>query len=209
MDALRTFVRSADLDIIFLQEVYDAEFTIPGYNVLTNVNDEPLLLYARSLNSRLISLRLKNATTLCNIYAPSGSHRRTEREIFFNQTLPFYLQNARESVILAGDFNSVLNSKDATSGADISHALLCVVNSLGLCDSWEHLKGNAVEFSFIARTSGSRIDRCYVSKSLKDKLKTTYMHIIKHLQSVSPFQSVRLREETETGNSVRTFCRTK
>uniref|UniRef100_A0A182XKK0 Endonuclease/exonuclease/phosphatase domain-containing protein n=1 Tax=Anopheles quadriannulatus TaxID=34691 RepID=A0A182XKK0_ANOQN len=125
-----------------------------------------------------------NIRTLCNIYAPSGSQRRAERETFFSHTLPFYLPfYAQEPIILAGDFNCVLKSKDATGGGDVSIAFENAINSLGLCDSWEVLRGNSVEFSFIARGSGSRIDRCDVTKPLST--------IIRRICKLSPSQLTR------------------
>ena len=91
----------------------------------------------RRLYSRIICLRLENATTLCNVYAPSGSQCWSEREEFFNRTLAYYLRNACQHVVLAGDFNCVLNQKDATGERNISLALRNAVNGMEMCDSWE------------------------------------------------------------------------
>ena len=35
---MRSFVRSIDADVIFLQEVYDGNISLPGYKVLSNVD---------------------------------------------------------------------------------------------------------------------------------------------------------------------------
>ena len=38
LEALKTFIRTMDLDVIFLQEVYHTDQALPGYNVLSNVD---------------------------------------------------------------------------------------------------------------------------------------------------------------------------
>ena len=190
LEALKTFIRTMDLDVTFLQEVYHTDLALPGYNVLSNVDasrrgttialrDHLKFSHVeRSLDSRLICIRLENIATLCNVYAPSGSQRRAEREEFFNRTVAFYLRNACPHVIFAGDFNCVLKSKDVTGGGNFSLAQQKAVNSMGMSDSWEALRGNSVEFSYITSGSGSRIDRCYVSSSLVTQLRTTDMHVL-------------------------------
>ena len=76
LEALRTFIRTMDVDIIFLQEVCCADLSIPGYNVISNVNvvergtaialrDHLKFSHVeRSLDSRLICLRLESNATL-------------------------------------------------------------------------------------------------------------------------------------------------
>ena len=149
LEALKTFIRTMDLDIIFLQEVCISDLSLPGYNVICNVDvtgrGTAIALrqhlkfshVERSLDSRLICVRLENNATLCNVYAPSGSQRRAEREDFFGRTLPFYLRNACNHVILAGDFNCVLQPKDVTGARNFSLSLQNAVSNMGMCDSWE------------------------------------------------------------------------
>ena len=72
----------------------------------------------------------------------------------------------------------MLESKDVTGAINFSLSLRNAVNNMGLCDSWEALRGYAVEFSYVTSGSGSRIDRCYVSSSLKTKLKVSGMHVL-------------------------------
>ena len=80
LNALRTFCRTMDLDIVFLQEVGESQLSIPGYNVITNVDQArrgtaiAMKQYIRfsniekSLDSRLVAVRV-GSTTLINIYA--------------------------------------------------------------------------------------------------------------------------------------------
>ena len=52
--------------------------------------------------------------TLVNIYASSGAERRREREQFFASDLPYLLQSIPTSLLVCGDFNSVLMNADVT-----------------------------------------------------------------------------------------------
>ena len=95
IDALRSFIRTLNLDIVFLQEVENNQLSFPGFNVVCNVDhsrrgtaialrDHIVFSHVeRSLDGRLIALRVQN-TTLCNIYAPSGTALRAERERDFS-----------------------------------------------------------------------------------------------------------------------------
>lgn len=79
IDALRTFIRAQELDIVFLQEVENEQFSLPGFNVICNVDHarrgtaialKEHIRYThveKSLDGRLIALRVEN-TTLCNVY---------------------------------------------------------------------------------------------------------------------------------------------
>ena len=187
LNALRTFIRTHDLDIIFLQEVENEELTIPGYNVVCNVD------YARrgtaiavkqhikfshvekSLDGRLIALRIHN-TTLCSCYAHSGTNHRADREHLFNQTLAYYLRHNTPHTILAGDFNSVIRQCDA-SGNNHSPALQRAVQQLQLVDAWEKLRGNTPGPTHITHNSTSRLDRIYTSTSLRSQLRSTDTHV--------------------------------
>jgi hypothetical protein len=55
-----------------------------------------------------------NGLRLVNVYAPAGTAKRTDRELFFNSKLPASFYAASESVLLGGDFNCVLHPTDTT-----------------------------------------------------------------------------------------------
>ena len=111
LNALRTFLRTLDIDIAFLQEVENEQLLLPGYLVVSNVDHSrrgtaiALKEHIRfsnvekSLDGRLIALRVQN-TTLCNIYAPSGTALRSERERFFSTTLAYYLRHPTEHTLV-------------------------------------------------------------------------------------------------------------
>ena len=54
LEVLKTFIRTMDLDIIFLQEVCISDLSIPGYNVICNVD---------VTGARNFSLSLQNAVS--------------------------------------------------------------------------------------------------------------------------------------------------
>lgn len=175
------------LDIIFLQEVENEKFELPGYNVVCNVD------YARrgtaialkehiqfsqvekSLDGRLIKLKVQN-TTLCNVYAPSGSALRAERERFFNGTISYYLRHNSEHVVLAGDANCVLRPDDATHYNN-SPALKATVQQLSLHDVWVKLYPSISAPTYITHNSTSRLDRIYVSNGLCEQLISAATHV--------------------------------
>lgn len=187
LSALRTFVGTTDLDIIFLQEVENDQLRLAGYNVLCNVDHmrrgtaialKEHIKYShveRSLDGRLIALRVHN-TTLCNVYAPSGTVHRAERERFFNNTIAYYLRHRTDHVILGGDFNCVIRQCDAT-GNNSSPSLLATIQQLRLHDVWPMLHSRESGYTYVTHNSSSRLDRLYVSASLREQLRTTAVHV--------------------------------
>lgn len=100
LNALRNFVTNQWLDIVCLQEVENEQLTLPGYTVVCNVDHtrrgtaialKPHISFShveKSLDGRLIALRVQD-TTICSINAPSGASHRAAREQFFNGTLAY------------------------------------------------------------------------------------------------------------------------
>ena len=169
INALRTFLRTMNIDIALLQEVENERLHLPGYSVVCNVDHarrgtaialKDHLQYTnveKSLDGRLIALRVQN-TTICNVYAPSGTALRAERERFFTNTLAYYLRHNTEHTLLAGDFNCVIRRRDAT-GSNHSPALQATVQQLQLLDVWEKLCPNNPGYTYITQNSSSRLDR--------------------------------------------------
>lgn len=189
LTALHNFIRVLDLDIILLQEVEDKQMEIPGYVTLTNVDHSKrgtaiavkqhisVSHVDRSLDGRLIVLRLNNSVTLCNIYAPSGVLQRSQREYFFNSTLSYYLREATEHVVVGGDFNSVVDARDSTGNSNFSASLRYTLQHLQLADVWTTLNRNLNGYTYVTHNSASRIDRIYVSSSLRNQLRETNTHV--------------------------------
>lgn len=188
IDALRSFIRSAELDIIFLQEVQSEELELPGYITIFNVDGQQrgtavavrdlynLHNVEKSLDNRIISVRV-GSVTFINIYAPSGAALRNAREDFFNTSVAHYLHHATKDVVLGGDFNAVVNPKDATGCSNISPMCKRLMSAAQLADSWEILHGNRVEFSFIRSNTASRLDRILVSNAMRLQLRTAHFAV--------------------------------
>lgn len=174
-----------DYDIVLLQEVENARLSIPGFTVITNVDETkrgtaialkahiPFRNVQRSLDSRILCINVGDCVTICNVYPPSGTLNAIARENFITQILPFYLQHSTPHLILGGDFNCVVSSKDSTGSSNNSRSLKSLVDSLQLCDTWDFLHRNQTEFSFVRPNCASRIDRIYVSTSLVSSLHTS------------------------------------
>lgn len=186
LNALRTFLRTMDIDIAFLQEIENEQLLLPGYSVVCNVDHSRrgtaialkehirFTNVEKSLDGRLIALRVQN-TTLCNIYAPSGTALRAERERFFLNTLAYYIRHPSEHTLIAGDFNCVLRQSDAT-GHNHSPALHATVQQLQLIDVWQKIHPNMPGHTYITHNSSSRLDRVYISKSLQNQLRSADTH---------------------------------
>lgn len=187
--ALHNFIKTQDLDIIFIQEVENDKLDLPGYNIVCNVDNArrgtaialkhqiKFSNVERSLNSRIIALRVHDTITLVNIYAHSGSQYRREREELFNFTLSYYLRHHTQHIILGGDFNSVIHSSDATGVSNFSLALKNMVQQLQLHDVVNVLNRENKQFTYITHNSASRIDRIYVSSGLLNNLRRADTHV--------------------------------
>ncbi|KAL9698866.1 hypothetical protein quinque_002307 [Culex quinquefasciatus] len=124
----------------------------------------------KSLDGRLIALRVQN-TTLCNVYAPSGTALRAERERFFNGTLAYHLRHNTDHIVLAGDFNCVLRPCDSTSSNPS-----------------------------VVHNAESRLDRVYVSAGLCDQLRAAATHDQFHIRMrLYPYYVIRVNKMSCAG----------
>lgn len=183
--ALASFIRSSDLDLVFLQEVALTTLQIPGFNTVYNLDERrrgtaiAMKTYfqhsnvRRSLDSRILSVQI-NGVTFINVYAPSGTQYRRDREHFFNAILPHYVQNATRTLLIGGDFNCVVNQKDATGNNSHSSMLQKLMRAAELTDSWEILHRNHVEFSLIRADAASRIDRILTKDNMRGQIRNAY-----------------------------------
>lgn len=180
LNSLKTFVNRMELDVVLFQEVESENIDLYGFEIVYNINHEKrgtAIAYKahfqctdieRSIDSRVIKIKLNNNVVICNIYAPSGSNNRSNREYFFNEIVPYYLRGSNEFLILGGDFNCVETAKDSSNSNtnNFSPMLKRLRQALQLKDAWEVKFGNNQEYSFIRGGFGSRIDRIYVSHAL-------------------------------------------
>jgi exonuclease III len=93
---------------------------------------------ARLLTGRAMAATY-NSIRIINVYAPSGTAKQTDREIFFNEELPELYYTGAQVYILGGDFNCVLKSADTTGRYTSSRALADTVQGLYLEDACEKI----------------------------------------------------------------------
>jgi exonuclease III len=97
---LLNFIRRHEVDLVFLQEVVDPSLLeLRGYITHSNAGasmrgtaimaklDLPLTDIIKLPSGRTIAAKHKRIQ-LINLYAPSGTAKRAEREYFFNTKLP-------------------------------------------------------------------------------------------------------------------------
>ena len=102
---------------------------------------------------------------MINVYAPSGTNKKKEREEFFREKLIYYLRGNCENLILGGDFNCVISPRDVSSGNDslVSKALMNLIKQVGLKDITKGYH-KLPEYTYVKHNYGSRLDRIYVKK---------------------------------------------
>jgi endonuclease/exonuclease/phosphatase family metal-dependent hydrolase len=108
---------------------------MPGTAIVRR--DEIQLVKNSKLQSgRAIAAKFREVRII-NIYAPSGTARRQEREQFYNSELAYLLRDAPENIILCGDFNCILKKTNSTGTYYYSQALVELVRGFKLQDSWQ------------------------------------------------------------------------
>ena len=167
---LHDFLKGHALDILFLQEITHSNFgNLPGYTTYTNVgttmrgtafvtrNDLEVKNITKLPTGRGIAAECEGIILL-NVYAPSGTTEKAEREAFFNTDLVYLLRNAPEYLLLCGDFNCVLDATDATGTCTCSRTLAALVQGDALSDVWTQSTARltCTHYSMIGAT---RIDR--------------------------------------------------
>jgi len=171
------FVQRSDTDIMFLQEVTSAEILqIPGYvahcNIGTEMRGTAMLVRENITLDNIVRAPSGRAMAavflgilLLNVYAPSGTSRKAEREEFYNLDLPPLLRSDVPHLMCGGDFNCVLQPCDVTCQFNRCKALGEFVTGYSLIDTWTQ---NALHptFTFYHANGASRIDRFYVTHGL-------------------------------------------
>jgi hypothetical protein len=102
---------------------------------------------------------------IINVYAPSGTGKKRERDEFFMQDLPYILQQESCDYIIGGDFNCILHQADCTGTPNISKPLENLIIKCKLRDDWDN-KINAHGYTYYTAHGATRIDRIYMSMAL-------------------------------------------
>lgn len=133
---LKSVLKDFDIDVCFLQEINDTNlsFVQPTYKYIANLGPSQrgtAIVYRDSLSvtdvhyepsGRILSCLLDNIR-LVNIYAPSGTQAKHDREHFFGEAIVPYLMGSTNT-LLVGDFNCVLSQKDQT-GTTLNTSFTC------------------------------------------------------------------------------------
>jgi len=74
---------------------------------------------------------------IINVYAPCVNSKRSEREAFFNNDLPFLLGDTSDDILLPGDVNCVLEAAGSTRHRSFSRSLTTQFHCYALRDAWQ------------------------------------------------------------------------
>jgi endonuclease/exonuclease/phosphatase family metal-dependent hydrolase len=104
------------------------------------------------------------------MFVPLKGQNAVLTEQFFKVELPTIFPLAPTVLLLAGDFNCILDARDTTSSALRSSALERLTKGLRLQDVWDAASQER-GFTHYAPQSASRLDRIYVTEQLyREKL---------------------------------------
>ena len=145
---LREFIRFHEIDILLVQVtqmiLQDFLGYDPHYNIGTSSRVTAIVAREGIRLENIIRLPTGRAngarfrdTWIMNIYAPSGTAKRKEREHFYSTELAYLLTAAPQLVVMGGDFNCVLERKDATRTLNYRRALDGLVRGTELKDAWQ------------------------------------------------------------------------
>jgi hypothetical protein len=172
---LESFILLHDIDILLIQEV-----TLPlplglahyqaYYNIGTTRRGAAIIVRDTLTNTNIAKLPSGSAIAtmfgtllIVNIYAPSGSAKRLERETFINQDLP----SSSEHILMIYFWVAiltVLEATDATGQGTFSRCLATLVQGYSLQGAWQPPPGRNVYTQY---TNGSsRLDRFYLTRDL-------------------------------------------
>ena len=177
---LKEFIRSNDLDIVLIQEVATPNsIETPGYIAYTNIGPDmrgtaivarrniPITNLERLPSGRAMAVE-SNGLRIINLYAPSGTAKRMERERFYNSELPVLLNVQSTQTLISGDFNCILSPSDSTGNFSHSNALANLIRGFSLTDAWKQDPLRPA-YTHHSTQGASRIDRFYLSPAAKGR----------------------------------------
>jgi exonuclease III len=126
---------------------------------LTNVTKLP--------SGRAVAVDYKGIK-LINIYAPSGTARKTERKHYYNTELPQILQAVHKDLLIGSYFNCVIHPADNTGYFQTSRAVTELVRGLTLHDAWNKNPSRPT-YTYYSSNGASRLDHFYISPDLRSR----------------------------------------
>jgi exonuclease III len=177
LSMITDFVYRQDINIVLLQEVTNSEIAkIRGYDTYVNLGTtmHGTVILTRNVSGlrniqKIPSGRAMAANLgelrLLNIYAPSGTANRSERESFYNSELTPLMSHTPGTLIIGGDFNCSQVTADTTGNPTPSRALTEILNGMDLVDTWNQPQDRP-QYTHYTSTGASRIDQIYVLRAL-------------------------------------------
>jgi hypothetical protein len=149
-----------------LQHSLQCRDVSPGYSH-SHQQDIQLTNITNLHSGRAIVAKYKGIH-LINIYAPSGTAKRTEREHFYNTELPYLLYTGPKNLLIGGDFNFVLHAADTTGQCHSSRTIKEMIQGLHLQDAWNQNPTNPTYTHFFP-TGATRKDRFYMAPKMMER----------------------------------------
>lgn len=97
---------------------------------------------------------------LVNIYTPSGSYSRLEREVFFNNEVIYFLRRTPRHYIFGGYFNCVAHNLGCTNIFRPGRTLEQLITRYGLVDTCANTPTRRI-FTHYTQKSAAMLDRIY------------------------------------------------
>jgi hypothetical protein len=147
-----------------------------GYSTLYNIGTNSrgtaiiaregitLVNLTRLPSGHAIAAKLKDCSII-NVYAPSGTARRQDRETFYSCELPHVLTQESRNVLMAGGFNCTLEQGDSTEAMNHCRALTELLRGMELRDAWNR-SAERPGYTHYSVNGSSRLDRICVTKDL-------------------------------------------
>ena len=166
---IESFIKSYKIDILNCQEINISEdsfsscnFITSSYDIITNnarnkygtccivSNNFQTENIKSDTNGRVIAFDI-GSITFCNVYLPSGTEpiMKNSRENYAAEILPQILINSKDMGCIGGDWNSIVENRDATKnpGNKQSVSLKRLIKNFDWIDSFRQLYPNADQYS--------------------------------------------------------------
>ena len=173
-------LRRQEIDILPVQEVtYHVLIDFQGYTTQYNIgaNRRGTVIVARdrinleniimSPSGRAMAAKFRDIWII-NVYAPSCTAMKQERERIFSCELPYLLTGKTGHILLGGDFSCILEAPDTTGGFTYSRELAKLVHGLALTDTWQGNPTRKVHTHY-SESGATRIDRIYATREMLEK----------------------------------------
>jgi exonuclease III len=174
---LEAFLWLQEIDILLLQVVtQDILHDLCGYNTHYNIGASmrgTAIVTRDKINlenvtmipsARAIAAKFQGVW-LINIYAPSGTAQKQEREHFFNSELAYLLTGTSGHIFLGGDFNCILETIESAGVFNYSRALAELVHGFAMKDVWQDAPTRKV-YTHYSVSGVTRIDHIYASQEV-------------------------------------------